>query len=679
MSAPAKPPDSAMIPWSQVAVPGDPIFNAEWYIPIIRALNRRLKAINAMPIAEDALTYTRDGALWPWSTGPVELPLATGEDHGPALPFGEANPTLWGFYAAAGDTVAAPVIAPGSANVAGPGYGQLIPGDPGGYFLAPTMLNFQDIVGTSPGIVLGGFGDTSWRPLTQWKVQSFNPATGQITYLPISGQTEDPLDPIQYPPATPIASSSILTTLFNYPEWTPSPGDIINVLDKHGADVARAAGAGVVYPSDFKAIGFSYKAFYAIVVNLLCYFVDASIDWAGKTKADLQALCQNHQDWMNQISGGNFAPSWFPPTAHPFFNFNQIRPLFQTAWPCWPPRTPPAGYPAGRPFGGFTRLREREITSIGDAGSEGQIARFIYSLSGQYEDGQTIFSYDDPSQFFGPAWTVPASMPHPITPADQLKHATKVMLYHEGAWAEHPDQTTLPDILTFYGTPKPGDIIGVHNVNELRAAISLLTDSISDEYVRWGYAQDSSGTQSGDKSAANGSDASNYGHTATAATTTAAYNAPPNPSYGSGREVFSWTMAGNDLSGPYFACASQAAKLNIYSLAHGMTRDVRFWMFTAPIPGVPLADYTFDNSGLAFATYSTYPDAAGTGTDAGQIVLAGTTTGATADHVDLAGYVGSLPQWLPSFPATPSVGSPDQYRGIYLYPLVATCHWTFND
>lgn len=66
----------------------------------------------------------------------------------------------------------------------------------------------------------------------------------------------------------------------------------------------------------------------------------------------------------------------------------------------------------------------------------------------------------------------------------------------------------------------------------------------------------------------------------------------------------------------YF-CASNAGKLYAFSYAHGQTRTVKYWMFTALPPDAGLSNYTFDNAGLSFATWSTYPDAAGTGTDGG--------------------------------------------------------------
>ena len=130
---------------------------------------------------------------------------------------------------------------------------------------------------------------------------------------------------------------------------------------------------------------------------------------------------------------------------------------------------------------GFTRKREREITSLGAAGSPGQRARFTVWTTARYQDASATKQTEVQ---FGLGELMPP------TPAGQRRYSFAVMEYGgpgsgSGSGSSEPvywhvaaDQTVGPDILTFYGVNKAGDIIGPWIANDLRNAIDQLTIQI---------------------------------------------------------------------------------------------------------------------------------------------------------------------------------------------------------
>jgi hypothetical protein len=104
---------------------------------------------------------------------------------------------------------------------------------------------------------------------------------------------------------------------------------------------------------------------------------------------------------------------------------------------------------------GWTRKREREITSVSDDGDDGQRARFIWlttSAAGDFKYGARIF--------------------------DRVA----------GEWVLSSDQTSDVDIVTSYGPPQPGDLFGPWVLNDLQAAINSMWITFEGVYVGSGYA-----------------------------------------------------------------------------------------------------------------------------------------------------------------------------------------------
>lgn len=110
------------------------------------------------------------------------------------------------------------------------------------------------------------------------------------------------------------------------------------------------------------------------------------------------------------------------------------------------------------PASGFPRYREQEISQLSAGGTNGQRARFLYLTSGLSID---------------PYATTPVSLPASST--SERQYSLQIMKRASGAWVVDTDQTTPPDEVTYYGPAQPGDVFDHRFVNNLKAAIDLLS------------------------------------------------------------------------------------------------------------------------------------------------------------------------------------------------------------
>ncbi|MGN6504513.1 MAG: hypothetical protein ACTHM6_03015, partial [Tepidisphaeraceae bacterium] len=140
-----------------------------------------------------------------------------------------------------------------------------------------------------------------------------------------------------------------------------------------------------------------------------------------------------------------------PPTPDNFSNENLVvvnPPTLYLRLPAWP-------------GGGFTRRREREISSLDAPGDEGQRARFVWAATD---------------------WDISSPIsPEPAVPiisasatADR-QYSKKFFDFVDGEWVLSGDQASDPDIVTYRGLAVAGDIKGPWILNELRDAINELT------------------------------------------------------------------------------------------------------------------------------------------------------------------------------------------------------------
>jgi hypothetical protein len=265
--------------------------------------------------------------------------------------------------------------------------------------------------------------------------------------------------------------------------------DLIGNGEYTFATTGSGSGSG---PQKF-APGLSWRGIQGVVLRLLAVFYDPAAAgntdpayWNGYGYTAQQYLsggplpssgCNEPAEGSNSLGSGSAVPEGTGSSA-PYQIEDPSQPGYPLPlaykWPYWPGPC------------GFTRKREREITSLGATGEPGQRARFVVWTSSRYQDPSPVDSttYDVTEANGGLGELMPS------TPADQYRYSTLLMDYGSGSgsgsssdsddgqpvnWHVSPDQVSDPDTLTFYGVAQDGDILGPWILNELYAAIEQLT------------------------------------------------------------------------------------------------------------------------------------------------------------------------------------------------------------
>jgi hypothetical protein len=213
-------------------------------------------------------------------------------------------------------------------------------------------------------------------------------------------------------------------------DWIAQPGEIAYLAYDEDADPQFPGGNILkVFPQSYGRPWNSYREMQIACFHLASYFADPR-DRTGETIpiTPLGAL-------------GQFG-SWFAGIAQSENDTYSRNLLFYKSFP-----SP----------NGFTRVREREITTLNAPGSDGQRARFIYASAGRN------ISVDA-----DPAYYLPESL------RIESIYSRKVMLRQEGRWIIDPDPAAQPDQITLYGPAMGGDIWGPWIINDLKRAINLL-------------------------------------------------------------------------------------------------------------------------------------------------------------------------------------------------------------
>ena len=258
-----------------------------------------------------------------------------------------------------------------------------------------------------------------------------------------------------------------------------TPGTRVSILG--GANVInQGSGSGAV------AAGLSWRGLQDLTLALTQHFYDPAL--VGNTDPafwNQYAYASEHPDPENP---GSYVPPLPPPNC-PATNGSGnpsgsgSPPDRQVEDPTQPGYPLPLIYlyPYWPGTCGFTRKREREITSLGVSGTTGQRARFTVWKGPRYQDPSGSISTPN---IFGLGELMPA------TPTDQFGFSTLIMDYGPPSgsgsaatygsgesvnWHVSPDQVTNPDVLTFYGPAELGDILGPWIPNDLYTAIKQLT------------------------------------------------------------------------------------------------------------------------------------------------------------------------------------------------------------
>lgn len=753
---PVKPADGALDRWSKVYVDGDTWSGPEVYIPLVRAINERLEAARHLPLSEDQSHYQDNNHTWDTLYGEYALqsysiggsydwndPLgvnlhfylsslayltpamqANGQNALDFTGFSADFDLIWRmnvtsvttrevttfFDNGASQTGTVTVIEGLAQDTVLPLYaiGTGFDLDANGYYTgrASVRSSITSFLGGSPqgGSFVHTAYNAFWTPQLN-EVVSVGEAsiTGGIGVFFIGTLSSSALVSYAYP------STAFLTdaSLHDYQYGSLYPNATAVATGKEWG-VYAGPQRHILRP----VAGYAHMQ--SILMALTRHFTDPNLVLDGATRSELAGYCETARQWkaqhMAEYTRSALVTGLNNVYTNPDFYYGFFIPtLFDLYVPFWPPQDPPPGWDPAKLFGGFTRKREREITSLEDAGQEGQVARFILSLKGQWEDGspELDFNIADMTQ------TKPATLSHPPTPRSEYAYATKVMLYTAGQWTVHPDAHAIPDVLTFYGLARPGDIMGPWILNDLKKAINLLTHTIAglamatrspattdtlatDGLNLWtgGTFDQSTNTYGGDVNYSQGQDQDDYHHTGTPAGAVAdyyAYDPVPQGKRNTLSNLVDTSFARqaayslffgnygflpNGLTGYNYFLFSQCSQMYVWRPHNKLARSAVFYA-ESEIPPSYISGTTYVPVGDGINGWQWGTEDHNGQTFNGIMFQTADVAETTDDHMDggLIGLPPIAPNWIPPDPVVAAVPGDSQVVGAVATMVAAVLKW----